>query len=359
MKRSIISLILVIAMAFSLSIPAFAVGTERVESFIDSKVMSFVEAKIYASGYNVKANNVKNLLDFGGNEYKLVECIPSGYYIVHPESGIIVESSPSAKSPYDGLESNIYYGGPTYYYLKSGDNYIHTVLDTIIDNSMLNATAETCNRINNELISKTNKIVASYFKGDYSEAPPVAYRAGIDYWVTSYDWFQDLNSGFGYKTGGYCGYIAANLILKYFDNRGKIDLPSAYSQIDSIALTNELVDIGDALGYGAATYGYDIADIINEFCLQEGLPEEANWAVAGYGLTTEIGTNKRPCIIFGNLQGAGNHAVVAYGYNIYENPGYDTFVCHFGWNEVGSTSYSEVHIYAGYSIYGANVKYKV
>jgi hypothetical protein len=55
------------------------------------------------------------------------------------------------------------------------------------------------------------------------------------------------------------------------------------------------------------------------------------------------------------LDGAGNHAVVAYGYNEYENPGYYTYICHYGWNG----SYSEVHVYGGTSVFGSNTKYKV
>lgn len=138
-------------------------------------------------------------------------------------------------------------------------------------------------------------------------------------------------------------------MLKYWDYRGTIDLPSPYSYVSTTDLTNRLIAIGADLGYGASTWASPIANVINEFCYQQGLPEEAGWAIGGYGITTEISSNHRPSILFGNLDGAGNHAVVAYGYNEYENPGYYTFVCHYGWNEVDGESYSAVHVYGGIS----------
>ncbi len=342
-------------MAFSLNIPLFALGVEKGEGSIDSKVMSFVEAKIDTSNIKINVGNIKTLLDFAGNEYKLVECTPTGYYIIHPKSGIVFESSPSAKSPYDGFESNLYYGGPTYYYIKPQNDYIHTVLDTVLDNNKLAAIIATCNVINNELISQKNINVVSYIEGKFSELPFIMNRAsGTDYWVNDYGWFQDLKSGFGYVDGGYCGYIAANLILKYFNGRSKIVLQSPYNKINSTALTQELIDIGDDLGYGAATWAYDIADVLNEFCSQQGLSEEASWAIGVVGMNAEIKTYKRPSILFGNLADVGNHAVVNYGYNDYENPGYNTMICHYGW-----ANFSEVHVYGGTSIFASNTKYKI
>lgn len=356
MKKRLLSLFLVVVMTFSVSIPAFAVEIEKAESLIDSRIMSLVEAKIDASNVKININMIKNLKDFAGNEYKLVECLPTGYYIIHPESGIVIESSPSAKSPYDGFDSNLYYGGPTYYYVKSQGDYVHTVLDTVLDNNKFAETVATCNVVNNELISQININVTNYIDGNSSNLPLITDKAsGNDYWVTNYTWFKNLKSKFGYMYGGYCGYIAANLILKYFDDRGKIDLPSPYNTVNSTALTQELIDIGDDLGYGAGTWAYDIADVINEFCSQQNILEEASWAIGVAGLNTEIKSNKRPCILFGNLDAAGNHAVVAYGYNDYENSGYNTMICHYGWNG----NYSEIHVYGGTSIFGSNTKYKI
>lgn len=355
MKKHIISAVLAVVITFSFNLVAFASERDKNESLLNERISSFVEAKIDTINAKITVDNVKTLNDFAGNEYKLIECDPTGYFIIHPESGIIVEYAANAKSPYDGLDSNIYYGGPTYYYVKSKGNYVHTILDIAIDTNEIESTAKDCRKFNDELISQTDNSAVRYFADGNATSVKSATSKGTDYWVSSYTWLKNRTSNFGYVDGGYCGYIAANLLLKYWDYRGTIDLPSPYSTINSTALTNELIDIGDDLGYGASTWASPIANVIDEFCSQQDLPEEASWAIGVYGITTEIATNKRPCILFGNLDGAGNHAVVAYGYNEYENPGYYTYICHYGWDG----DYSEVHVYGGTSIFGSNTKYKV
>lgn len=55
---------------------------------------------------------------------------------------------------------------------------------------------------------------------------------------------------------------------------------------------------------------------------------------------------------------AGNHAVVVYGFNTYENGDYTTYVCHYGWNKKGNNDYTAVHISSiTGSIFGSNTKY--
>lgn len=355
MKKCILSVILAVIMTFSLGIVASAAEPDKGVSLLDERITSFVEAKIATIEAKITVDRVKTLSDLAGNEYKLIECNPTGYFIIHPESGILVEYATDAKSPYASIDSELYYGGPTYYYVKSEGSYTHTVLDTTIDNDKLEAAIQKCNTLNDELISQTNNTSARYFTGESNDLSSFTVLADTDYWVTSYTWLKNRTSGFGYVSGGYCGYIASNLVLKYWNYRGTIDLPSSYSTTNSTALTNELIDVGSGLGYGASTWASPIANIIDEFCSQQDLPEEAGWAAGVFGITTETKSNKRPCILFGNLDGAGNHAVVAYGYNEYENPGYYTYICHYGWNG----SYSEVHVYGGTSVFGSNTKYKV
>lgn len=75
----------------------------------------------------------------------------------------------------------------------------------------------------------------------------------------------------------------------------------------------------------------------------------------------EIKNNGRPVILFGNLSpyGAGKNAVVAYGYNTYENNGYETYICHFGWDIDEQNDYTAVHISgATGSVFGSNTKYQ-
>ncbi|OCN00391.1 hypothetical protein A7X67_02050 [Clostridium sp. W14A] len=353
MKKRILSVILILAMAFSLSTTAFAATPDNDKDPLTDRIKSFVETKIDAANAKITISETKPLLDFAGNKYDLVECSPTGYYIIHPESGIVVESATNAKSPYKGFYSNLYYGGPTYYYVKSDKGYVHTIEGTTITD--VDAASEQCNEINSKLISQANIEVADYIKGKSSKLDTTQSLANLnsaDYWVVDHDWFSYNSVSFGYVDGGYCGYVASNLILKYWNYVGGHYLPSQYASISSTTLTNELIAIGKNLGYGAATWASQITNVINTFCNQNSLSACSSWHAGTSGMINEISTYQRPIILFGNLANAGNHAVVAYGYNEYENPGFYTFVCHYGWD-----GYADIHIYGGDSVFGSNTQY--
>lgn len=146
------------------------------------------------------------------------------------------------------------------------------------------------------------------------------------------------------------------MLLRYWDYRGGITLPSSYTSDYGVArgaLTQTLYHIGLSLQHKDATWAASIADTINEFCDGLSLPKKASWAFGGFLLSEEIKNNHNPCIIFAALPESKGHAIVAYGYNTYENS-FPTFVCHYGWE-----GYSNVHVSASISgtTYGSNLKY--
>lgn len=314
--------------------------------FIISRIQSLVEEKISAVDSNITINKSKILHDFSGNEYELIECNPTGYFIIHPKSGIIVEYSTSSQSPYKDYNSSLYYGGPSYYYVKSGDSYTHTVLGTTVAD--VDAAALTCNKTENELMSHANSNVVNYLEGktaSLSKDSSLFAAAATDYMVKDPAWFSNLNSGFGYVGGGYCGYVASNLVLKYWFYHSTIYFSYPYHVVNDTSLTNKLISIGGS----ADTWAQPICSTINTFCSQQGMPQDGSWYIGVIGAVSELQNNRRPVILFGNLQSAGNHAVVAYGVNAYENPGYYTFICHYGW--------SDVHICGLNSVFGSNAEY--
>lgn len=360
MKKKIIGLFLALSIVLSLGTSALAAdnrydnGSEA-KSFTDSRIESVIAKKISTTNAGINVARTKTLLDFAGNEYKLVECEPIGYYIIHPESGIIVEHAINSPSPYKGQNTDLFYAGPTYYYVESDGKYAHTIIEDVLSAEDVAVAARLCDTYDSELVSQTNESVARYIEGSAdSLLINESQSTRGSYWVTSYTWFQNRKTGFGYVSGGYCGYIAANLVLKYWNYRGTISLSSSYSTTNSTALTDELIRIGSTLNIGASTVAWDIKDVINKFAKQEGYSQNAHWAVGVSNITNEISNNKRPCILFGNLADAGNHAAVVYGYNDTENSGYYTFVCHYGWN-----NYAEVHVYGGTSVFGSNTQYRI
>lgn len=357
MKKRILSLFLMIALVLSFSVTAFAadISTEKAD-LATARVALLTEQKINSLGVKLGVDKVKTITDFNGTEYALVECAPKGYFIYHIDSGICVEYNLNAQSPFINVTGEALYGGPTYYYGKESNVYTHTVLNSTLDTAAVTGLMEQCSDWDTELLACKDVATANYIQGKSNSVPIPASSANTDYWVSYRTFFTSATSNFGYKGGGYCGYIAANLILKYWDYRGTIDLPP-YST--HTGLTNALIAIGED-DYGSSTWAANISSIINTYCKNNLLPEEANWAVGVFNVASEI-DNKRPVILFGNLDNynAGNHAVVAYGYNVYENPGYYTYRCHFGWNSTSTNDYTDVHVCgATESIFGSNTKYK-
>lgn len=357
MKNRILSLLLMIALVLSFSVTAFAsdISTEEVD-LTTTRIELLTKQKISSLGVKLGVDKVKIVNDFNGNEYALVECIPKGYFIYHIDSGICVEYNLNAQSPFINVTGEALYGGPTYYYEKNGGIYTHTVLDSILETASVADITKQCRDWNAELLACKDVATANYIQGKDNCIPALASSDNTDYWVSYRTFFTSATSNFGYKSGGYCGYIAANLILKYWDYRGTIDLPT-YSSYTG--LTEALIAIGED-DYGSSTWAANISSIINTYCANNSLPEKANWAVGVFNVTSEI-ENKRPVILFGNLDNynAGNHAVVVYGYNEYENSGYYTYVCHYGWNSTSTNDYTSVHVCgATDSIFGSNTKYK-
>lgn len=356
-RKRMLSLVLAITLVLTANISVFAASemTSTINKTTEQRVERIVEGKIASIGKNITVKDVDIIKDFDGNDYAVVDCDPKGYFIYHVNSGVCVEYNLGAKSPFANVSGTPMYGGPANYFEKEQEKYIHTVTGLQLGKEAVAAVKEECKLQNKEFLAKPIQETKKYLDGTTNQLEVQVTRANTDYWVSNYTYFKNKTSNFGYKSGGYCGYIAANLILKYWDYRGKINLPT-YSS--SVGLTNELIGLGSS----AATVAWDISSVMNKYCKNHSLPEKAHWAVGVFNIDGEIKNDKRPCILFGNLSNhnAGNHAVVVYGYNTYENSGYNTYVCHYGWDSKDGNTYSEVHVCGGTgSIFGSNTKYTI
>lgn len=78
---------------------------------------------------------IKTLLDFTTNEYTLIELEKTGYLIFDNSTHVLSEYSFNGLSPYKNFDSNLYYLGPTQYYLKDGKGYRHTITNEIVSNN--------------------------------------------------------------------------------------------------------------------------------------------------------------------------------------------------------------------------------
>ncbi|MBD5080796.1 MAG: hypothetical protein HDT44_03410 [Ruminococcaceae bacterium] len=365
----------------------YALGTD---AELLKKVALLTKATIKAEGANIKVSSARVLYDFSKNKYTLVECKPTGYFILHNKSGQYIEYSTEAQSPYLNVSNALIYGGPTYYYTIKNCKIVSTIDDTVINftqnTAEYNEILQYCDDMDAAIMECANEKIASFLADDTlgldtfqtdiladndinvlsdeiisNQIIPTLCTKKTDYWVTSSDFFSKYRvTNFGYYcpkgSNGICGYIAANLVLQYWEYRNKISFKDDYTSENSrkdAKLTIKLYEIGKSLGYSDGTWGYEIAKTMNTFCKNNSLSQNASWTVGCLGIVNEIKNNKRPCILFGSLPYArGGHAVVVYGYNTYEHKNFYTFVCHYGWNKQG---YTKVHIFGG--LYGSNVKY--
>ncbi len=132
MKKSV-KVCLAILLAVSLSFTASGIGTESFAKGASKnvRISEFIKNKIESLGADISVQNIRYISDFDDNEYVVIECVPTGYFVLHPETGVITEYSIGAISPYANCsvsDGDLYYAGPTYYYKYDTGEYEHTVL---------------------------------------------------------------------------------------------------------------------------------------------------------------------------------------------------------------------------------------
>lgn len=353
--------IILVCLILSNSTLAFALDLSTTISDVqmEANAMSVFEAKVNEVDSSLTITRTRDLFDFAGNEYTLIECSPVGYFIFHNESGIFTEFSPSSDSPYKniGASTTLLYGGPTFYYIVEDNSFVHTVISEQLSADNLESYAEKCDEYDSSLMLNKDEAVCNYISSNTSSqgfscltSTMGARSTNSTTYVTNASFFYDDNdSNFGYVSGGYCGYIAANLVLRYWDDCGDISLSSTYTSSTGVSraqLTNALIDIGVDLEYSHDSVPWEIKNVIYEFCEDNDIYARIGYSLLSTGITDEIDSD-RPVIVFGNLSASpstatGNHAVVVYGY--YEtSTGFTYDIAHFGWS-----GYGEAYVYGTY-----------
>lgn len=320
----------------------------------------------------------KSLKDFNGKEYILTECYPSGYTIFYPEIADFVESSPNAPSPYKDLFGELYYAGPTEYYICEKGQYRHTITGEIIEQSDLVVYKTTSQQLSEELSEYTNDTLLEYIENDniganefisYS-SPSLMSSSSNGLAPDRVQWFKDLyQCGYTQSNGEYngygcCGFIALGMIYAYFDkfiddkyidNTYWVDYKKTNLKNGIYSFSYELHRRDPKDG----TTSMHIDTVSKNYLKDRGINDCKHTDLwTPFFTKSKIKSkidNGYPVIIFGNLAdppgygGGGKkagHAVVAYSYS-----GND-FTCHYGWD-----SYTDVTIKGTFgSIYCMELK---
>lgn len=236
---------------------------------------------------DIEIDQITPIYDFSGNEYTLIECKPQGYIIYHNASGIFVEGSAVAKSPYDGFSEEKYYCGPNEYYVKSFETgktrYCYTQTNEELNTNTISNFIESSKLINSTLIANKNNSILDYI--EKNQQPISGYTnfstSNNFNYINNYEFFSQMTSP-GYTTingSGICGYIAAGMILTYeqVTNGGGIVDSSYYSSnwqgayaINS-SLPRDLYSLGTTLGYGTSTTSVAIHYTVKKYLENKGI----------------------------------------------------------------------------------------
>lgn len=368
---ALLTMFLIVSLFFNMTV--YAAEREEitditVETVTVSEMLSMQITKMAAEcGTDLTVSCVKPLSDFSGNRYFVVEFEPTGYLICHGEYGETLEYAEESPSPYLGMEGDLLYAGPTYYYSLKDEMFSNPIFGEEVstnDTDYLAALSDASDELDSTISATAELYVdlgedMSLTATDYTrlEGTTVSPNAaptptGIKHYVPTDikgTKIKDLitEDQMGYMRGGVCGYIAAGLMLYWIDEvQGSDKCVNDFTYIRSDQngfinnnLTRELrsygaIDGSDALGIT----GESINSVLNEYQDKHGMSIDTLVLLLNsenYPLA-HLKAFKKPVIVFSQISKDGtnydNHAVFAYGYTTD-----DQTLVHYG-----HANYSEV-----------------
>lgn len=357
--KATVALLLVLSMMIPMSVSVFAESNSDDDLIWQS--MTEKTSAVFENADEMALENVKEVYDFAGNIFYVGECLPTGYFIYNPTTDIVVESSKSGVSPYHNVSGELYYGGPTYYYVLKNGIYTHTIeAQEVLTNDTVVALQENCEAAYQSILIKA----ATLDNG----VSAVAVESG-DKTIKHPEFFQNL-SHCGYVSigDGICGFIALGMIIAYNDkyindnimnddyweNSAKTKLGSVSTYGEGVTANNVISKKLYDLDPKSSTTAIHIHDVCEKYLKEVGLSADHTSRVKPF--FTESTVRKLidkdvPVILFGSVpyqykDGNCNHAVVAYGYSADK----DSFIVHYGWEY---SYYPDVKIDLGYFSLGS------
>lgn len=329
-------------LVFDQTVPTITnVDMERFQKFIEDSQKA---DDTISSEEQFTISQIKPITDFSGNLFYDIECNPTGYFIYSPDVDEFMEFSSYAESPYIGLDEHLYWCGPLNSYVYSDGEYYNTITDEKIESSNELAYMVSYSFNLNESIKMAQEKEDTEVEVQSTEATLTETL------VSSGNFFANLSTkeemGYWYNNvgNGYCGYIAAGLLLLYYDccaSDGFINdaayLTSVGNAFDGSKFTKDLYEKHGKGISGTAAYPIGglrgINEVIESYCNSKGgLSVKNDTTTLGtFGdLNAKLATTKRPIIVFGSIWNSStssksDHAVVAYGYR---SDGYT--IVHYG-----------------------------
>ena len=188
------------------------VRLNHIDSMISSRGVSFSDKTI---------NNVKQLVDFNGYTYYVVEFDPLGYIVYDNKFVNALEVNANADSPYLNLSGNLIFAGAGQYYVHSdtqptnGDySFTHTVLGTkvIVNDDGLLLLQEESRTMSEAVDGSAVATLLSANSSARTQTSPTRGFSYADLW--NYTTITGLDTT-DWNQNGNCGYVAAAIVVYY------------------------------------------------------------------------------------------------------------------------------------------------
>lgn len=370
MKKIIIfTLVLILTMTQSYAIViADSISSENISSdnfAQDMRLLSFLENEVdRLFGEQAEIDIVKDLTDFDGNKYTLIECQSKGYLIFHNNSFNIIEYSPNSISPYIGYNQGLFYSGPTYYYVWENDTLHHTVIEESHGIEMIEAFTKLSQANHQEYMKNLDLSVKNYIETGGELPLQSTYSTQALTRIEGADYISALNTPaeMGYMPNNYCGYIAAGMLLLYYDilENDNIINDSLYLNSQGRAFKGSSFTSLLHSFSGSSSSESTAADIkvaIDEYLATRGLSVSESTSVLPVTANIKQALDQdHPVILFGSLRRPDDttypyeriaHAVLVYGYDG------NSLLAHYGWEDyqdvyIVGTWGSSYHIISGF-----------
>ena len=359
MFKKLTALFLSVVMCLSVSAVAHAENISIGVDASETRLVSVLQSVADSWESDRTLVSTKTLLDFAGNTYTLAEYSPTGYMIFNDEAALMMEKAENSPSPYAGLTSNLYYAGPTHYYVYNmvSDQYTHIISETVMTSDEVSERTEICSNAQIEMNQIADVELKSYIENGTVSTMSIQPLSsdGYTYIGGNEDFFKNLTThelmGY-YETDsgdGCCAYVAAGIVLLYYDyfhNDDFID-DETYLNDDGDAFVGETfakhlyIDIGKGkLSYDNAINATEAAKVMQKYLSVDRSITMTYWSASMPSKANVVAQLKlnRPviyCDRWNNPKPAGgtvDHAIVVYGYDSSNN-----LVAHFGW-----TNYTHV-----------------
>lgn len=358
MKKSrlavIISVVLVFTIFLQLSVGAVvSLQTTREKNV---RFENLIYAQIAEISYSTREiSAIKTLYDFSGNVYTLVELIPIGYMIFHDASGLFVEIGLDSPSPFLGEYRNLFYGGPSFYFVLDGTLLSHTIVESEFDVAQIQGFSATTSKMNEYLLGISDRTVVRYIRygvlpqnvTSIEELVSVEVLSGVinspmstTFHVPGAWGIQELrtNAQMGFLAGGNCGYIAAGMLMLWHRNVINTNFITSTFLVTHV---NGLISFRNAdftrhlisnHGSGGNSTAFSISGTLNSYMRARGFRYVAPIHVVPTtaSIIRNLNEHRSPYILFGSLEDPSggnkvNHAVLVYGHSN------NMLIAHFGW----------------------------